>query len=329
VAQQEEDIMHTLRQILVGVDLHHGDRLASPDLGDEVHAAVHQAAELAKAHQAQITLCAVLEISEQAHELIRKDAENVLRTVEDAASEVLEHLAHRLGGQGLTVKTVVRFGHAWQELLQEIQDGRHELLVVGTRRRSGPVRFLFGSTAQHLIRACPVPVWVVKEGEVRPLKEVAVASDFSDAAQAAVHAGVGLANATKSKLFVLHALEFPFEAYLRTAGVSDQEVQSYRERLTDEAQRNLRSQLAQTDARTLASGAQVHVVEGPADEVVPRFIDEHEVDVLVVGTYGRWGLSGLILGNTAERLLPVVHCSLLAVKPQGFVSPVPLESAPA
>ena len=47
-------------------------------------------------------------------------------------------------------------------------------------------------------------------------------------------------------------------------------------------------------------------------------------DLLVMGTIARTGIAGFIVGNTAERLLPRIPCSVLAIKPEGFVSPVTL-----
>ena len=45
-----------------------------------------------------------------------------------------------------------------------------------------------------------------------------------------------------------------------------------------------------------------------------------------MGTISRTGIPGILVGNTAEKLLERVDCSLLTVKPEGFVSPVPLEA---
>ncbi|MCZ6726425.1 MAG: universal stress protein [Acidobacteria bacterium] len=47
-----------------------------------------------------------------------------------------------------------------------------------------------------------------------------------------------------------------------------------------------------------------------------------EVDVLVMGTVWRSGLAGLLIGDTAEDALARVDCSVLAVKPEGFITPV-------
>jgi universal stress protein E len=314
--------MNRLQNILVGLDLHHGDRIASDSLEEASQAALTQAVELAQAHGAKLTLACILEISEQAYQLIAADRENVNRTVEDAAAADLNRHADRLRAQGLTVETLVRFGRAWEELSRQAQTGGHDLVLVGTRKRSSAARMLFGSTSNKLLRNCPVPVWIVKPGEVRELREVMVASDFSDSSLVATQAAVAVAAALNAKLFVVHALEFPFEAYLRTAGVSEQEVESYRRRLHEEAQQNLVNQVQQTDHRTVQPGVKIEIVEGQPDAVIPKFIDEHEIDVLVIATQGRSGLTGVLLGNTVERILPHAHCSLLVTKPPGFVSPV-------
>jgi universal stress protein E len=58
--------------------------------------------------------------------------------------------------------------------------------------------------------------------------------------------------------------------------------------------------------------------------VIARYAANHDVNLLVMGTIGRIGLPGFFIGNTAEDVLNVVRCSVLAVKPHGFQSPVKL-----
>ena len=67
-------------------------------------------------------------------------------------------------------------------------------------------------------------------------------------------------------------------------------------------------------------------MEGEAEDVVPDFVRTHEVDVVVMGTVGRTGVPGFLIGNTAEKILADVECSVLAVKPKGFLSPVEPEA---
>ena len=67
-----------------------------------------------------------------------------------------------------------------------------------------------------------------------------------------------------------------------------------------------------------------HLIYGDPPVVIPWVVEKTETDLLVMGTVGRSGLYGFLMGNTAERILNKVDCSILAVKPSGFVCPVKL-----
>lgn len=67
---------------------------------------------------------------------------------------------------------------------------------------------------------------------------------------------------------------------------------------------------------------QVHIVVGNPVQILPEFVNELGVDLLAMGTAARSGLAGFVYGNTAEKVLQDVNCSILAVKPDTFVSPV-------
>ena len=70
---------------------------------------------------------------------------------------------------------------------------------------------------------------------------------------------------------------------------------------------------------------QLHIIKGEADRVIQDLVQEQEADLVVMGTVARTGIPGLIMGNTAESILNNIECSVLAVKPPGFVTPVTLE----
>ena len=67
-------------------------------------------------------------------------------------------------------------------------------------------------------------------------------------------------------------------------------------------------------------------MKGNAKHVVPMTAQELDVDLVVMGTVARTGIAGFFMGNTAESILNQLTCSVLTVKPPGFVSPVTLEA---
>lgn len=58
-----------------------------------------------------------------------------------------------------------------------------------------------------------------------------------------------------------------------------------------------------------------------------RLAAEHGIDLIVMGTVCRIGVAGFFIGNTAENVLQQADCSVLTIKPEGFVSPVKLKVA--
>jgi len=59
--------------------------------------------------------------------------------------------------------------------------------------------------------------------------------------------------------------------------------------------------------------------------LIPLIVAEQQIDLIVMGTVARTGVPGFFIGNTAESILRQVKCSVMAVKPEGFVTPVTLE----
>jgi len=70
---------------------------------------------------------------------------------------------------------------------------------------------------------------------------------------------------------------------------------------------------------------QLHLLKGSARKEIPALAKRLQVDCIVMGTVARTGVRGFIMGNTAETILEQIDCSVLAIKPPGFVTPVALE----
>jgi universal stress protein E len=64
-----------------------------------------------------------------------------------------------------------------------------------------------------------------------------------------------------------------------------------------------------------------HLPRGQAKKIIADLAAELQADIVVMGTVARTGISGLIIGNTAETILDQLECSVLAIKPPGFSTP--------
>jgi nucleotide-binding universal stress UspA family protein len=116
----------------------------------------------------------------------------------------------------------------------------------------------------------------------------------------------------------------PFAAELVRSHGSESDFAAYVEAARRQASEDLE--------RLVASFRERHVeatlLQGQPEDVIPEFVVAHGVDLVVMGTVARRGFAGLLIGNTAERVLRKLPCSVLAVKPDGFVSPVHLDTSP-
>lgn len=64
------------------------------------------------------------------------------------------------------------------------------------------------------------------------------------------------------------------------------------------------------------------VEQGLPEEVIPKIVDELDAGLVILGTTGRTGLSAVFIGNTAEHVIDKINCDVLALKPNGYISPL-------
>jgi nucleotide-binding universal stress UspA family protein len=60
-----------------------------------------------------------------------------------------------------------------------------------------------------------------------------------------------------------------------------------------------------------------HLLQGNTVQAIATLVTRLDADLLVIGSVGRRGLSGLLIGNTAEKVMRQVNCSTLVIKPTG------------
>ncbi len=130
-----------------------------------------------------------------------------------------------------------------------------------------------------------------------------------------------LAGMNNARLHVVHAWSLYGEHLLGTRlGLGREEMRN----LLEETQAGQQKQIAELVESVSPGlpGKNIHLIKGDAADVVPGRARALKADVIVMGTLSRTGIAGLLIGNTAEKILGEVDCSVLAVKPEGFHSPV-------
>jgi universal stress protein E len=316
--------MSCFQNILVGIDLSHCACLAPDALTPVSRDVFERSVWLAQRSSGRLTFFASLNLTQEVFLMLEEKHRLVVtRKIEDEASEVIEDLVRRARESGVEASGVFVRGIGWFEIITQILREDHDLVMVGTRDSSSTRSRPFGNTAKKVLRRCPCPVWVCRPAPYdRPLN-VLVASDLHAASEISLQLAVCLGHQTKATIHVLHAIDYPVYHLWLTA-LPDEIGRDYHQRVLSHAELMLHDQLEKTEHRTLAEPIRVHITDkvGKPDEVILRCIQEYDIDLLVMGTVGRTGAIGVMIGNTAERLLPEATCSILAVKPPGFHCPI-------
>lgn len=226
--------------------------------------------------------------------------------------------AAKHAGRSVAVDTKILTGEAFVEIIRTVQHEPYEIVFAGTRGLSQWEQFKVGSTAKRLIRKCPASVWVVKAVHAGQPSVVLAATDFSDVSRKAVRQGLEVAQRANAAFYLLHVVDskdVPEDAisHVPKGGTLQEEIVSS---ATSRMEQFIDSLAVNRKC------IQVLLSWGVPWQEIRRAAKYQAADLVAIGTVGRNGLPGLLLGNTADKLLDTCDCSLLTVKPDGFQSPI-------
>ena len=235
----------------------------------------------------------------------------------------------------LKISLEVRTGTLFLEVIRAVLQNSYDLVIKAAENPSF-LKMLFGSDDMHLLRKCPCPVWLIKMPEkskydcimaavdldpLRPVEEQELNRRILDISSS-------LALSEAASLHVVHAWGAFAEGALlarsegRTEATTahiEQEYMLRQQRLFALGDR-LRQQLGAEAYNRLLP--RFHLPKGPPQKMIPVTAEQLGADLVVMGTVVRTGIAGLIIGNTAEAILNQLTCSVLAIKPAGFNTPV-------
>jgi nucleotide-binding universal stress UspA family protein len=251
----------------------------------------------------------------------------------------LDQLSKWVAGR-VEIETKIVEGKPFLEIIREVLGNGRDLVVKSAGREGGTTGWLFGTTDMHLLRKCPCPVWLIKSTEPAPIQRILAAVDFNDLDppdqdtaepqnRMILELAGSLAFLERSEYHVVHAWQATGEHLIRSGrtGIAIEEVDSYVSEVRLKHRywldRLLRKARKWIGPETFdAVKPKTHVLKGMASEIIPTLARELETGLIVMGTVARTGIPGFIIGNTAESVLSQIDCSVLAVKPPGFVTPV-------
>ncbi|MBZ0221143.1 MAG: universal stress protein [Candidatus Methylomirabilis sp.] len=295
--------------------------------GERQEAALECAARLARHAKASLVLADALE-DLPANLKGDNSFMDLWNRVAREEGDELESSLDSLSSKGVSAEARLLIGTPFIEIIREVLRGGHDLVVKGSER-TGRLRGAFlGSNDMHLLRKCPCPVLITKPSKGCHFERILAAVDpdpYHPERNALnvkiLEAAATIAKAWGGVIHVVHAWELLSESLYRVRSLlSSQDLEAY----LNETHALHARWLKEIVEKAALSGLrhETHLVKGSPWDIIPAMQKEKKAGLVVMGTVGRAGLPGLLIGNTAERILGKITSSVLAIKPDGFVSPV-------
>ena len=265
------------------------------------------------------------------------EIESFLSSLVEKRLNELKLMARELSTK-VEITPMVLQGTPFLEIIRVVMQLKCDLVIKMSEPEKSFTAKIFGSTDFRLLRKCPCPVWLLKPDTTFSFHSILAAvsleafdedEDLDALNKQILEMATSLAMKESSELHIVHAWKVFGDDLLDLplAGIIEEEIQEWMlsQRLDIDARFNhftglLNKHLKDNNMEMLTP--QLHLVEGDPEEVIQGMITENKVELVVMGTVARSNLAGLLMGNTAENILNRLSCSVLAVKPASFISPV-------
>lgn len=223
----------------------------------------------------------------------------------------------------ISVDTHIPDENGFIGVIKKVLKDKHDLVIKEENLSHG-----IDQLAMRLVRKCPSPVWIIKKNTsdfIRILGAIDVSTDHPETERLnkkVTELTHSLAQRENGESHYLHVWRLEHESMLRSPrfNISPDEISEMKKELYDERWDRLHTLLR--NIHVDVKDSHIHLVEGKIVDTINNLIDTLRIDVLVMGSIGRSGIPGIFIGNKAETLLSSINCTVLTVKPDGFISPV-------
>lgn len=290
--------------------------------------ALKQALSVARNNQASITALIIYpKFPDHLADYEKKHAQTLMDELHTALQKAGQDIGVDTGAMEIAIKTERRSAPAIC-IIKHVLKGSVDLVIKQAEQKESGKGFK--ALDMDLLRQCPCPVWLCQ-----PIKshrqniKIAVAIDAESEVEEGRDLSIQLLSAAdmlakdcNNEINIISCWDYEFEEYLKNNPWTRMPAEKVMEIVAGAGDSSLGALSALIKEANVASKANIHHLKGKPEKLIPQFIEDNAIDILVMGTVARSGLSGFFIGNTAENILQKIGSSLLALKPNGFVSPV-------
>lgn len=316
--------MQTFRRILVDID---PDKKEQPALSKALYFAKQQPIII------KLLSCLYYPSVVASNLLSPKQLEKTQLEIIKKHQGKLDELIIQHAQENVTFETeVIWHSPIYQGILKVIDNFKADLVIKATHQHTAIARRLFTPTDWYLLKACPVPILLVKNHKWSKNTSVVAAIDpehnlsqKSELDKSVLKTSFSISSGLSMPLHALHCFDPSYwdillEAVDKSgmwADVFSYDTHQNESMVLEKLRYQHNVKFAQACSEYVPNSANQHIISGDIDDVLPKTLEQLNAGILVLGTTYRTGL----LGSTAQRLIETVDCDLLAVKPKGFEAP--------
>lgn len=271
------------------------------------------ACALARSWRASLTVMSVLEFPPGMNPDYAVNRLYLDELMQETTTRLVDVTA-RARSLGLSVRSRIATGIPSKEVIAVAGAEEADLIVVGTRGKTGLEHVLLGSTAERIIRTAPCAVLTVPAAKERAEDDLKVSVtrmlvpvDFSECSLGALEYGALIAQRANPSMTLLHVLEpvsYGLDFTLPHMAQRESSKTAITKRLSDLV--SAVTSLGLTSDFRMAGGL-------PVDSILDA-ARAQSVDMIVMGTHGRRGVSHALFGSVAESVLRRSSCPVLTVR---------------
>lgn len=235
----------------------------------------------------------------------------IIDTLEQEGKDIVTETAASAEQRDVSTVTEVSQGEPYSTIVEYADSRGIDLIVMPTHGRQGLGRFLLGSTTERVVRQANVPVLTIQPDEDRtieyPYQNVLVPTDGSECANQALALGTDVATAHGAALHLFSVVSVTSLGVDVRSEVRTTALEQKANDLVEDAKKFATNAGVDSVSTTVGYGVSIH-------RAILSYLDDHDIDLVVVGTHGRTGFDRYLLGSVTEYLIRTASIPVLTVR---------------
>ncbi|AZQ83764.1 universal stress protein UspE [Colwellia sp. Arc7-635] len=303
--------------------------LAVVDPTTEDQKALKRAIELARKTGASITaFLSIYDFSYEMTTMLSSDEREAMRqSVINDRTQWLQAILADLDINELSIDCkVIWHNRPYEQIINQVLENGYDIVIKGTHQHDKLKSVIFTPTDWHILRKCPCPVLLVKEHSWPDNGNIVAALNIGSNEEEHKSLNDKITAEAKQLTKVMKANLHLVNSFPGTPVNIAIEIPEFNANDYNLSMLKHHKHAMQEHAKAFNIAPEnTHIKEGLPEDVIQSVASKLDAELVILGTVGRTGLSAALIGNTAEHVIDRLNCDVLALKPDGYVSPFDVE----